>query len=542
MNSDTNIPDREVFDRQFSEYYGSEKFTTLALATGIMGNLGFRVLTSLDEPGTENEIGLYKGTIYQYTGGKWLAVGLEGYMGVKNELPNASLNQYFMVGETFLVLQQLIVNDEKLLVNDDQELFVNQEFQEGFIYVKEGDYWKKVSDTTDYRYVVAMIDLVTITGQLPGVFQEAIDKATENLLDHLPAYLGPKTAFPQTALEGDFFVYSGPTYGSHIQSDVYRWEQGQWVHLDPKDSVNGDIYMRCLDDILSINNAGSASFASVFANAFWAHSITTEKLSTRTLYLKEGGYIQSYNTYWDYHHSGLRIDSNGDIDANGDTHIGGTCSIDGTASIGGNTTIGGTCKITGNTTVSGNVDINGKGTIGNDMTVTGNIDTDGSLTVKGTTNISGNTTIGGNININGQGTIGDSVTVTGLVQTRGLNIVGFTPGTAYSLGSTRVFIESLVKEPGKYWVSAGKGKLRINYNYATRGNSSGYINVNNTRVWTGSGTSTTGYIDVNVDVDTVIYCSVDDWNRVADTILSISLTVNEENGLLRYLSKWVSSE
>lgn len=412
MEINTIISDREAFNSYFSAYYYDEKFVTIALTTGIMGNLGFRVLSSLSESGTEGEIGLYHGVIYQYTNGTWVAVGLEGYVGTRNSLPTATLNQYFLASEDFTSDEPLYVNDEPLYVNNEA-LYVTCFFEEGYIYVCDEDgAWQKITDTGDYRYVVAMVDLISITGQLPGAFQEAIDAGdaavtasltasftasleeeiaarqgqytvinnqlvliTEDLasqlarieqlssdlngkISHLPVYLGPATTAPSGAQEGDYFVYTGTESGSWHNSGVYIYQSGSWNYLDPSSANN--YYMYCLDDILACNNTTSGYFAYIFATAFWAHSITTEKLSTRVLYLQSGGYIRSANTGYVAGTSGLQIDYDGNIDANGNTHIGGTCTIDGNTTIGGTLDVSGTATFAGTTTIGGNAFFSGR--------------------------------------------------------------------------------------------------------------------------------------------------------------------------------------
>ncbi|MBO7712206.1 MAG: hypothetical protein J6S85_01725 [Methanobrevibacter sp.] len=281
METETVIADRNEFNSYFSAYYYSEKFTAFAMAEGIVDTLGLRVLQSLSETGTNDEIAIYKGNIYQYIEGVWKAVGLEGYMGVMSSFPEATLNQYFLSDEDFVEDDVLYVNDEPLIINGTP-LYVGVVVEGGYIYVRQSDAWVKITDKNDWRYVVAMVDLVRITGELPGVYQTAIDTAvtaaknelnqsisnlsaglTQEISDragqftiingdiiqinesiqdiiedidditsavmtkisHLPAYLGAKDTIPPSAQEGDYFVYSGTTTGSWRKSDVYRYEE-----------------------------------------------------------------------------------------------------------------------------------------------------------------------------------------------------------------------------------------------------------------------------------------------------------------------------
>lgn len=373
MQENTIIDDRETFNTYFENYYHEESFVNIALSTGIMGTLGFRVLSSLSEPGEEGEIGLYKGTIYQYTDGAWKAVGLEGYLGAMTSLPAASLNQYFLCIEDFVIPEKLIINNEELEINGE-ELWINRKIKYSYIYYWNGDYWECINDKTNYRYVVAMVDLVNYTGELPGAFQEAINverdarlgqytilnnqivQITQDMVDKaVPVNLGKHSTPPSSAEEGDFFVYSGTTSGTWYKSDIYRWHEGNWEHLSTSDPQNRGYYMLALADILSISDAGSGYFSDIFTNSFWANNATINNMSVHTIFLRSGGGIQSDAQGYQQYTRGLRIDENGNLDANGNTHIGGTLSI------AGNTNIGGTCNINGRTHITGDCTVEGIG-------------------------------------------------------------------------------------------------------------------------------------------------------------------------------------
>ncbi|MBO7735087.1 MAG: hypothetical protein J6S67_21165 [Methanobrevibacter sp.] len=486
MSAETVIEDRDAFNAYFASYYYSEKFTSFAMAEGLINVLDLRVLESLSESGTNDEIAIYKGNIYQYEDGTWLAVGLEGYMGVMTSFPQASLNQYFLSGGDFSEPDILYVNDEQLIINDTP-LYIDVAVDSGFIYVKQENSWKKITDKDDWRYVVAMVDLVRITGELPGVYQTAIDTAVDaakdelneaiasvsgrlaqeisdragqytiingaiveinnditdlvdsttssltaqaqalqeeiaarqaqgedvtelqealelinsqlsaidteldTKVDHLPEYLGRSSTTPSNPGAGDFFVYSGASSGSWYKSDVYRYDpdntysgeygSGHWQRLDSTDFAYHSYYMMALEDILALNNASDGYFASLFASAFWTNSATMEKLSTKTIYLRQGGYMMSDNLLYEEGVTGLRIDAAGNLDANGNTHIAGKVAIgvplknsqgqlesdfdDYDVVIGGNTKIGGNVdlkdvNIGGNTIIEGDSIFKGK--------------------------------------------------------------------------------------------------------------------------------------------------------------------------------------
>lgn len=381
MQENTEIPDREQFDQYFNQYYYSEKFTQIAMTTGIIGNLGFSVIPDLETPGTEGQVGLYRGQLYQFTDGIWQAVGLEGYMGTTTELPAGSQNKYFMVEDDFDVVLPLWVNNEPLYVNDEK-LVVTQTFVRGFIYVYQEGAWLKIEDTSNYRYVVALIDYINVTGELPGAFQDAIDDAEDRIMqtvgplrdrmEDVPVYMGMWTTDPVTTYEGDFYLYSGVTTSTRKNSYIYKRFRGGWLECDPNNSETSHLYMQALEDILKINNAASGYFASIFCNSFFANQATLNSLSVRVIRLNAGGAIQSERTVFVSRTSGMRIDADGKAEFNNDVYIGGNTTIAGTTNIGGNTTIGGNINITGSGTIGENVNI--KGTITGGGVFTGKLE------------------------------------------------------------------------------------------------------------------------------------------------------------------------
>jgi hypothetical protein len=392
MSSDTPIGDREHFNELFSNYYWFENFLLLAISAGILDQINFRVLNSLNEPGEEGETGIYKGGLYQYTDGAWKSVTTGAYKGQRTELPGIEEGAFFIVPETFLMTDVLIVNDTELLVNGE-ELLITRSFEKGIIYYCENGIWFAEEDLTNWRYAAAFADVINITGRLPQIFQDAVDdlqdqidtkagidalaaeiqarqgqytiingdivrienKADENADDitdiiaranqqqteidgkisHLPVYFGGVTVTPTGAQEGDFFTWAGTTYGDRENSKVYLYHNGAWQGLDPLVTANRSYYMMALEDVLATQNITSGAFSYIFAQSFWANEASMNALSTKTIYIRQGGYIQSDNTQYVPHQHGLKIDSDGNIDANQNTHIGGNCTIDGNATIKG---------------------------------------------------------------------------------------------------------------------------------------------------------------------------------------------------------------
>lgn len=381
MSSETVIDDRDTFNSYFSGYYFDENFVLLAITAGILDSIDFRVLESLTEPGTEGETAIYRGGLYQYINGAWKNVSTGAYKGPRTELPPDEEGAFFIVSEAFTLTQGLIVNGEELYVNGDL-LGVASTYLKGYIYYYEDGTWHPVFDKTDWRYAAAFADVINITGELPQIFQDAIDDLQEQIdtkasaaslaeeiatregqntiiagdiveindditaiieradaqaatisdqqtqingkISHLPVYLGAKTSAPSGALQGDFYLNkaSGNDY-----LKIKRYNQNAWETLDPSLQANRNYYMIALEDILAAENAGTGTFTQLFCQAFWAASASVTNLDVKTIYLRQYGKIQSANTTYSRESVGLMIDANGNIDANGDTHIAGKVAI-----------------------------------------------------------------------------------------------------------------------------------------------------------------------------------------------------------------------
>lgn len=345
MTSETQLNDRDYFNSLFSNYFFLESFILLAITKGILDTVNIRVLNSLLEEGTEGETALYHGGLYQYTDGKWKSISTGNYKGAKDELPAAEEDSFFLASETFISTEVLMVNGEELYVNGDQ-LGINMLFQKGYIYYVFNGQWKVEADKTNWRYVAAFADVLNVTGELPQIFQDAINDLQDQIdqqqteidskVSHVPVYLGASSAIPSNPGEGDFFTFTGSTYGTWYNSMVYKYENNAWQYLDPDDTGNRNYYMQALTDILACNNASNGFFATIFASSFFANAASIENLSTKTIYLKSGGNIQSEETAYIANQQGLKIDADGNIDANGSTHIGKSCVIDGNTTIEGN--------------------------------------------------------------------------------------------------------------------------------------------------------------------------------------------------------------
>lgn len=384
MSEDTPIEDREYFNTLFSNYFFLENFILLAITKGVLDTLQFRVLESLNEPGEEGETGLYHGGLYQYTDGRWKSVTTGAYKGARSELPGEEEDAFFLVSDTFVMTDTLIVNDTELLVNGDT-LGITHSYFKGYIYYCQEGVWNVEEDKTNWRYAAAFADVINVTGELPQIFQDSIDdlqqqidaqyailhgdivEVSQEIEGKVFKYLGGKNTVPVNPNEGDFFTWTGGNADPWYKGKVYQRRNGAWDMLDPTESANRSYYMMALQDVLATSVTGEGYFSTIFANAFFGNDATLQSLSTKTIYLRQGGYIQSDNTGYIAQTQGLRIDYDGNIDANGNTHIGGNCTIDGNTSIDTNGYIKGNLDITGTAYLKGRTIIEGDATFSGDI-------------------------------------------------------------------------------------------------------------------------------------------------------------------------------
>ena len=358
MTTVTDIENRQTFNTKFFNYYYSESFVLVALSKGLLDSVSIRVLDSLLDEGEEGDVGIYHGALYQYVNGAWKNVSTGNYKGALSTLPLAEQDAFFLASDNFVVANELWVNGQQLQVNDGNgldALVISRLFRKGYIYYCQDGAWFEQSDKTNYMYVAAFADVLNITGELPEIFQDAIDDLQQQIDNNrVPRYRGTSATNPADPVEGDYFVYSGTTTVTRRNSDIYRYTNGDWEHLDPILSQNSTYYMQALEDILNLNNANDGYFAALFAQALFANNAFLYALSTKLITLRgPDGYIQSDN--YDPEHpesAGFRVSHNGNADFNGDTHIAGKVAIG--VPLRGNSDLSTyDCVIGGNTLISG---------------------------------------------------------------------------------------------------------------------------------------------------------------------------------------------
>lgn len=399
MEKDSPLDSRETFNTMFSNYFFEESYIMLAISEGILEAIDIRVLSSLEEQGEEDELAIYHGGFYQFVDGHWKSITTGNYKGPRDSTPAPEENSFFIASDNFSATEVLIVNGEEFYVNGEQFL-VKHVYKKGFIYYCQDDVWYVENDKRNWRYNAAFADVINITGELPQIFQDGLDSIQANLdaeiltrqgqytiidgqlvqinsdisnlrsiisgaVTHLPQYYGARDTNPNNPQEGDFYVWSGGTYGDRENSKVYVYRSGTWVGLDPTVTANRDYYMMALSDVLACNNTANGYFAAIFANSFFANDATLNSLETQKITLRSGGNIQSADIAYSPENSGFKIGADGNADFNGNTHIKGKVAIG--VPLSGNTdfsyydvVIGGNTKISGtlagaNGTFTGNL-------------------------------------------------------------------------------------------------------------------------------------------------------------------------------------------
>lgn len=413
MQSETNIDDRDTFNAYFSGYYFSENFVLLAITAGILETIDFRVLQSLTEPGEEGETAIYHGALYQYVNGEWKNVTTGAYKGPQTELPPDEEEAFFIVSESFLMADVLIVNDEELLVNNDT-LLISHTYQKGYIYYFQNGTWHPEWDKTNWRYAAAFADVINITGELPQLFQDGLDAIQANLDDavlsleeeiaakqgqytiiggqmvliddllpqiideynsqqteidskisHLPQYYA--ITAPQNPQQGDFYLYLGEDahYGF-----IRRYNNGAWEWLDPELPQYSSYYSMAMNEIFEYEKDNPDVKLKFWAKNFWSICSHIDDLDVQVIKLRDNGSIQSDGLTYSQETRGLRIDQDGNLDANGNTHLG--------ASVSNKVAIG--VPLTGNTDFNNyHTVIGGKTLIRDDVKIKGNADFEGSI-------------------------------------------------------------------------------------------------------------------------------------------------------------------
>lgn len=346
MSKTTNIANRDKFNSFFADYYEAETEIQTKLAIGMVDVQGMRILDNLNVIGLKDEIAIYLGKLYQYVNNEWVLIPSDGYLGIKDNLPTGAIGQFFLAGDSdFYYPIKIKIGENFLQTTDGRFILATKKVEKGFIYAFTETGWVKIIDKNDYRYIIAINDLITLgeslSDNLQGIFDAIngrLDDAETSLKDkieYVPSYLGMFESDPKDAKEGDWYVYNGVETTERNKGKVYLYQMNtagtalSWVKLTPSDTNNSKYFMAALKDVLASMKAGPGYFSEVFCNVLFANAASISALQTKTISLSSGGMIKSNDEIYEQKKSGMCISSDGNADFNGDTHIGGNLTVDG---------------------------------------------------------------------------------------------------------------------------------------------------------------------------------------------------------------------
>lgn len=317
MDKNTGIKDKDLYSQMYSDYYYAEKFTLLSFTTGIIENFQFKVLKSLVDEGQDGDYGLYRGVIYYYADGAWHKAGNGSYLGkYVSGIPYLSIGDFFLAAANFNANVYLATEDAEIIKANNKPLAVSIAFEKGFIYEGTVKGWKKVNNRNDWKYIIAVDDLISINAEIPEHLKSFVNITAK---EAVPQYLGLLTVAPVLATNmytpaggngqqeyhtGDWFTWGGVTttnWGNLTltKGRVYKYYGDEWVQLDEQDSTNGWYLMTALPDILSTLEAGAGYFSYIFANMLLANEAFINRLGAKVIELKhstnESGEIRSSN-------------------------------------------------------------------------------------------------------------------------------------------------------------------------------------------------------------------------------------------------------
>ena len=239
-----------------------------------------------------------------------------------SEVPTPKDGTFFLVvGDNVRIDSIIKVNGLKLTVNG-KYLKVKKPLEKGYIYFCYNKTWVKVTDKDNYRYVLAVNDLIKyeipispeLQAELEKIAGDKVDEKVEDLEKeihsiHTPVYLGEFEEDPETAQKGDWFTYTGEgsVYPERKTSYIYLYDENTagelyWKELSQTDVNNYSYYMAAFPSVMNSKKKDLSVdyFATVFAEALIGNTAFLKKLCTQLIELnadEEGnaGIIKSHN-------------------------------------------------------------------------------------------------------------------------------------------------------------------------------------------------------------------------------------------------------
>ena len=188
MTANTVLEDSSVFNNYYSSYYYNQTLAQNRITIGLVtryGN-GLRTLTSLEDVGLEGEIAIYAGGFYQYdsSSATWTLIDTQssGYKGSLSEPPSEAITgDYFYLNADFIYEYGLVTGDGELLSTNSGALVTGTYlFKKGYVYLYSNGYWHVISDTNDFRYTTALLDVMADGGEVPEALKEYLTDSQDD--------------------------------------------------------------------------------------------------------------------------------------------------------------------------------------------------------------------------------------------------------------------------------------------------------------------------------------------------------------------------
>lgn len=158
MSKSTKV-DKADFNTYFSDYYEYEAIVQSVFLE--KDSYKIRVLNNLTAEGEDGEVAIYRNGFYRWNGEKWELVGGGSYLGCFDYIPEANIDDFFLVRADFTGHIKYKVNG-KFLKSNGKFLVSSKQFKKGFIYKLGAKSWEIIELKSDHRYFLATEDLLEI--------------------------------------------------------------------------------------------------------------------------------------------------------------------------------------------------------------------------------------------------------------------------------------------------------------------------------------------------------------------------------------------
>lgn len=180
MTLNTELDDAESFNNLFSDYYYRQTLAQNRITIGLVEKYGqgLRTLTSLNQIGLEGEIAVYNSGFYQYDAstGKWVLINTSNtYMGAFDHIPKGETGAFFLLKKDATYYRRLLTTaGNYLMTGDGRFLLATKKLLAGSVLYYEGGSWHEVTDSNDWRRMIALGDILKYGGVVPEALQQYV--------------------------------------------------------------------------------------------------------------------------------------------------------------------------------------------------------------------------------------------------------------------------------------------------------------------------------------------------------------------------------